>query len=112
MYFCSNVDVFLSHQAAVTSSTGTQCLLAVSSVRWSCRTSRPHLTSMTTTSPEDHHLGHDPNHHLHLLMDVQPFFLSGGGSHNENLDKLFEHHLFHQTFFRLNMDSIWILAGS
>lgn len=55
MCFCSKVDVFLSHQAAATSSTGTQCLLTVSSVRWSCQTSRPHLTYMTTTSPEDHH---------------------------------------------------------
>lgn len=37
-------------QVATVSSTGPRCLW---SVRWSCQTSRPRWTSMTTTSPED-----------------------------------------------------------
>jgi len=45
-------DVFLSFQAEATSSAGTRRLLAASSVKWSCRTSRLPSTSMTTTSPE------------------------------------------------------------
>lgn len=51
---------FLSHKVAVTFSTAIRCLLAVSPVKWSCRTSRPHSTFMMITSPETHRHGYDP----------------------------------------------------
>lgn len=52
--------LILSHQAAAISLTETQCLLEASSVRWSCRTSRPHSTSMMTINPEAHHYCYSP----------------------------------------------------
>lgn len=84
--------VFLFFQAAVTSSTGTQCLLAASSVTWSFLIFRPRSISMTTTSPEARHHGYNPQHthtHLYLLIDGWLCFLSGGGSDKESVDKLF-----------------------